>query len=529
MNLSGETVLVTGASGGIGSALVAELALREVRVLAGVRDLDRFEPPAESNALEVRPVLVDLASRESIERSLQSLGEDLPRIGVLLNNAGVFEGGLLQEERLDVIYELIQVNLAATIHLSQAVLPAMLRRGRGKIVNNASIAGYVHFPASAPYAASKAGVVAFSESLRRELKGTGVGVTHLVTPGVATEMMDETEAAYEPYVKRSSGWGHNEPADWAKKVVKGIEDDDAVVGPGGAGGARQARLARAGRARRRDRRPGVRPQGRIGDTAGMSDPGLMLVAELHGLVGRQSELRELLDALADGAREEPGCASFRVLAAEEPGEWVLLAAWSDEEALRAHYRTGHYRRYRDAVGPLLARPSDVVVHRLGGTRPRARPEPAGSGHAGLMPMAFVPPARHLLRARDLADARYFEPLEVDDLARAAGLSRAHFSREFRRAFGESPHAYLLTRRLERAAALLRTTDRSVADICFSVGLQSVGSFTTSFTRTFGASPTAYRAKFPPAAQRVMVPSCVVRAYARPQRSTFREDSAAPRV
>jgi methylphosphotriester-DNA--protein-cysteine methyltransferase len=69
-------------------------------------------------------------------------------------------------------------------------------------------------------------------------------------------------------------------------------------------------------------------------------------------------------------------------------------------------------------------------------------------------MAFVPPARHLLRARDLADARYFEPLDVDELARAAGLSRAHFSREFRRAFGESPHAYLLTRRLERAAALL---------------------------------------------------------------------------
>ena len=100
-------------------------------------------------------------------------------------------------------------------------------------------------------------------------------------------------------------------------------------------------------------------------------------------------------------------------------------------------------------------------------------------------MAFVPPARHLLRAKDLADARYFEPLGVDDMARAAGLSRAHFSREFRRAFGESPHAYLLTRRLERAAALLRTTDRSVADICFSVGLQSVGSFTTSFTRTYG--------------------------------------------
>src|SRR3954453_14597216 len=127
-------------------------------------------------------------------------------------------------------------------------------------------------------------------------------------------------------------------------------------------------------------------------------------------------------------------------------------------------------------------------------------------------MAFVPPARHLLRAKDLADARYFERLDVDDLAGAAGLSRAHFSREFRRAFGESPHAYLLTRRLERAAALLRTTDRSVVEICFSVGLQSVGSFTTSFTRTYGVSPTAYRAAYPPAGRHALVPACVLRAY-----------------
>ena len=144
-------------------------------------------------------------------------------------------------------------------------------------------------------------------------------------------------------------------------------------------------------------------------------------------------------------------------------------------------------------------------------------------------MVFAPPARHLLRARDLADARYAEPLGVDDLARAAGLSRAHFSREFRRAFGEPPHAYLLTRRLERAAALLRTTDRSVARICFAVGLQSVGSFTTSFTRTYGLSPTAYRASFPPASAHALIPACVLRAYGRPQRSTFREDRAAART
>jgi AraC-like DNA-binding protein len=142
-------------------------------------------------------------------------------------------------------------------------------------------------------------------------------------------------------------------------------------------------------------------------------------------------------------------------------------------------------------------------------------------------VAFAPPARHLLRAKDLADARYFEPLGVDDLARAAGLSRAHFSREFHRAFGDPPHAYLLTRRLERAAALLRTTDRSVLDICLSVGLQSVGSFTTSFTRMHGMSPSTYRRGYPPAAEGALVPGCIVRAYARPKRRTFREAQGPP--
>ncbi|MGH3071176.1 MAG: helix-turn-helix domain-containing protein [Gaiellaceae bacterium] len=130
-------------------------------------------------------------------------------------------------------------------------------------------------------------------------------------------------------------------------------------------------------------------------------------------------------------------------------------------------------------------------------------------------MSIVPPARHLLRAKDLVDARYREQLDVPTLARAARLSPAHFSREFRRAFGETPHQYLLTRRLERAAALLRNTDRSVADVCFAVGLRSVGSFTTSFGRAYGLSPSAYRAAHPPASMRARVPTCVLLAWARP--------------
>jgi AraC-like DNA-binding protein len=138
-------------------------------------------------------------------------------------------------------------------------------------------------------------------------------------------------------------------------------------------------------------------------------------------------------------------------------------------------------------------------------------------------VATVSPTRHLLRAKDLIDARYRDPLDVPLLAQAARLSAAHFSREFRRAFGETPHQYLLTRRLERAAALLRGTDHSVADICFSVGLSSVGSFTTSFGRIYGMSPTAYRTEHPPASHRARIPTCVVSAYARQQSSSFRED------
>jgi AraC-like DNA-binding protein len=137
----------------------------------------------------------------------------------------------------------------------------------------------------------------------------------------------------------------------------------------------------------------------------------------------------------------------------------------------------------------------------------------------------LPSSRHLLRAKDLADAKYRDDISVADMAQVAGLSAAHFSREFSRTFGETPHRYLLTRRLERAATLLRNTDWTVLAICLEVGLTSVGSFTTSFRRMYGLTPTAYRASFPPAASQVRMPACVVRFYGRPQHRTFREDAA----
>ena len=143
-------------------------------------------------------------------------------------------------------------------------------------------------------------------------------------------------------------------------------------------------------------------------------------------------------------------------------------------------------------------------------------------------MTPVPPARHLLRAKDLVDARFRERLDVPTLARAAHLSPAHFSRQFRRTFGDTPHSYLHMRRLERAAALLRNTDRTVADICFTVGLSSVGSFTTAFSRMFGVSPIAYRAAHPPASTRARVPTCILLAQARPQTAVLEKTAEGSR-
>jgi AraC-like DNA-binding protein len=141
-------------------------------------------------------------------------------------------------------------------------------------------------------------------------------------------------------------------------------------------------------------------------------------------------------------------------------------------------------------------------------------------------VSAVPLARHLLRARDLVDSRYAEPLDLEALARAAHVSPRHFSRSFRRTFGETPHQYLLTRRLERARHLLRTTDLRVAEICLAVGFTSVGSFTTTFRRYVGLPPSAYRRKNPGPSPADRIPLCIVMAWARlPGEGAFREDSA----
>jgi AraC-like DNA-binding protein len=126
----------------------------------------------------------------------------------------------------------------------------------------------------------------------------------------------------------------------------------------------------------------------------------------------------------------------------------------------------------------------------------------------------IPLSRHLLRVRDLIDRAYAGPLDIPALARSAHLSPAYFSRSFRAAFGETPHQYLLGRRMERAKALLRGGDMSVTEVCLAVGFTSLGSFSAQFRRLVGISPTAYRGRgeHPDLAR---VPACLVKRYTRP--------------
>lgn len=109
---------------------------------------------------------------------------------------------------------------------------------------------------------------------------------------------------------------------------------------------------------------------------------ILLVAEVHGRTALEPQLRALLRELADASHQEPQCVGFRVLAAEEPGEFVLLGSWNSETAMRAHYDTSHYRRYREQVEPFLAHPSDVVVHYIANTVHAEDPNPPDPGLLG---------------------------------------------------------------------------------------------------------------------------------------------------
>lgn len=149
--------------------------------------------------------------------------------------------------------------------------------------------------------------------------------------------------------------------------------------------------------------------------------------------------------------------------------------------------------------------------------------PGEVGYAHLVTPEELANLAHLRRARDLMDREYASPLDVGALARAALMSPAHFSRQFRAAYGETPYAYLMTRRIERAKALLRGGDMSVTEVCLAVGCTSLGSFSARFTELAGETPTAYRAR--DHGTLVSVPGCIAKDITRPSRKPSRIEEA----
>ncbi|MGE5086970.1 MAG: SDR family NAD(P)-dependent oxidoreductase [Bacillota bacterium] len=198
MEIANRHILVTGASRGIGRAFANMCAEDKAYLHVVVRkEDDELQKELENaGAKSVTQWVVDLSSRESIEQLVQQLKD--VQIDILFNNAGTLTGGLLEEQPLDEIYNMLQVNLNAIVHLTRGLLPGMLARRRGKIINNSSISAYMHFPGVSTYAASKAAVAAFTDCLRVELKDTGVSTLLLLTPAVKTGLYQEFERLHGP-------------------------------------------------------------------------------------------------------------------------------------------------------------------------------------------------------------------------------------------------------------------------------------------------------------------------------------------
>lgn len=222
MKLKDAKVLVTGGNRGIGLALAQAFREAGAQVWIGSREAR----PIEGFAV----VALDLSSREGIARVLPEL-EKL-EFDVLVNNAGQLTGGLLEEQDLDAVYSMFQVNLLALVQLTQGLLPGMLKRGRGKIVNNSSVSGVMSFPLASTYSAAKSGVIAFTQCLAQELSGTGVSTLVMVTPGVKTRMFDEIPEKYGSKMDLKL-MSSIPPEEWAKEVVQAVMEDREVLQPKG--------------------------------------------------------------------------------------------------------------------------------------------------------------------------------------------------------------------------------------------------------------------------------------------------------
>ncbi|MBC2730797.1 SDR family oxidoreductase [Thiobacillus sp.] len=225
MNISGSTVLITGASGGIGGAIARELAWRGASLILVNRDGDRLERLAtelRGSGGKVLALTGDIAQPGMPAHLIEQALEQAGAIDILINCAGVQNFGFFAQERAADTAMLFQVNTIAPIALVNAVLPHMLARGTGKIVNVGSIFGSIGFPCFASYSASKFALRGFSEALRRELAGTGVGVTYVAPRFTKTAFNRNVVARMASALKMNQ----DEPESVAASVIATIERDD---------------------------------------------------------------------------------------------------------------------------------------------------------------------------------------------------------------------------------------------------------------------------------------------------------------
>jgi short-subunit dehydrogenase len=236
MDLKGKAVVITGANRGIGWALAKEAASKQALLCLVVRDSSSIDELKQKELMQRGASAVEIFTADLSELSqIEDLAEKITQFhapSVLINNAGLLTAGLLENQDSHKILELIDVNISALTLLTKSFLAVFLRQGFGKIVNNASVVGEMHFPSTSVYAASKAYVIAFTEALRQEIRGTGVSTLIMHTPGVKTDLFDEIHDQYEKHL--DSNLITSIPAEkWARKVIQAIENENEDVRPVG--------------------------------------------------------------------------------------------------------------------------------------------------------------------------------------------------------------------------------------------------------------------------------------------------------
>lgn len=232
MKIKDKRIVITGGNRGIGLA-VAEMAAADgahVYIAARSWDADLAEKLKSAGAASVHFLKSDLSTKEGVEQLVTSL--NTVEVDILFNNAGLLTGGLIENQSLEEIYSMFQVNVTALVHLTRALLPGMVKRGRGKIINNSSVSAFMHFPCASTYAASKAAVVAFTDCIEAELSGTGVSTLCLITPGIKTRMFDEIKDKYESNFEIPKDY--ITPEAYAIRIKAAIESDERYLFPAGA-------------------------------------------------------------------------------------------------------------------------------------------------------------------------------------------------------------------------------------------------------------------------------------------------------